>query len=89
MTKKFTILMTVMLLFGMASFSQTATIATVTASPGETVTVPLTVTDFTDIGAITLEIGFDPGVISFIGLQNTAAAGFMANVTGNTINTDF
>ncbi|NQV01216.1 MAG: hypothetical protein HQ542_01095 [Bacteroidia bacterium] len=86
MTKKITILLTVMLLFGLASYSQTATIATVTASPGENISVPMTVTDFTDISAITLYVRFNPDVLSFTGLQNTATTGFMANVTDSTIN---
>jgi len=85
MTKKFTIILTVMLLFGMASYSQTASLATVTASPGEAVTVPLTVTGFTDISAITFNIRFNPDVLSFIGIQNTVTSGFLANVSDSTI----
>ncbi|MEI7898320.1 MAG: cohesin domain-containing protein, partial [bacterium] len=78
-------MMLFLLLLGAASFSQTASLATVTASPGQNIPVALNVTGFTGIGAITFNILFDPAVMTFTGLSS-APSGFIAGVTGNTIN---
>ena len=86
MTKKFTLMMLFLLLFGAASFSQTASLATVTASPGQNLPVALNVTGFTGIGSITFNIQFDPTVMTFTGITSPALTGFVVGVTGNTIN---
>jgi len=77
--------MLILLVFGSVSFSQTASLATVTASPGEEATVPLSVTGFSGIGAITFNIRYNPGVMNFIGIQNTATTGFIASASDSTI----
>jgi hypothetical protein len=87
MTKKITMMMLFLLLFGAASFSQTASLATVTASPGETKAVALNVTGFTGIGSITFNIRFNPNVMTFIGTTNTAGGvTFYSGVTDSTLN---
>ena len=53
-----------------SSQTVTATIGSVTASPGEEVLVPVDVTDFLDVGAITFFIGYDENVLTFVGLEN-------------------
>ncbi len=86
MTKKITLMMLFLVLFGVASFSQTASLATVTASPGQNFPVALNVTGFTGIGSITFNIQFDPTVMTFTGITSPALTGFVVGVTGNTIN---
>jgi len=63
----------------------TATIGNVTAYAGNEVFVPVDVTDFSDIGAITFFITFDESVLTFIGLENIHAdlAGVQGNVMSN------
>jgi len=85
MTKKFTFLILTMLLYGVASFGQTAKLATDSVSPGETIVIPLTVTNFINIGAITFDIGYDPAILSYTGFNNPAASGFLVNASGTTI----
>ncbi len=64
-----------------ASTSITAELATVTASLGQEVLVPLDVTNFSDVAALTFYIGYDPAVLSFVGLESIApeVAGIQAN----------
>jgi hypothetical protein len=70
MTKKFTFIVIMMLLFGAASYSQTATLGTVASYPGSSVTVPLNVTNWTNVGAITLEIRWTAGYLTYTGITN-------------------
>jgi hypothetical protein len=93
MTKKFTLMMLFLLLFGAVSFSQTASLATVTASPGENKAVALNVTGFNSttgtgpIGSITFYIRFKPSVMTFTGISNASmGASFLSGVTDSTIN---
>lgn len=67
MKKKFTLIYLMVLLFGAISYGQsaTATLATVTGTPGNQVIVPITVTDFNNVGAITLKVHFTKGVLSY------------------------
>ncbi|MBN1300227.1 MAG: T9SS type A sorting domain-containing protein [Melioribacteraceae bacterium] len=61
------------------------TIGNITASPNTRVTVPINVTDFNDIGSITLKIGFDTSKVTFVGIENAAATGFQALFSGNNL----
>ncbi|MBE0640709.1 MAG: immunoglobulin domain-containing protein, partial [Bacteroidales bacterium] len=60
-----------------------------TANTGDTVVVPIMVENFYGVSAISLTLGYDPAVASFLEFRNTngALAGslFFANNTGNTI----
>ena len=58
--------------------STTMTIGIRSAADGETADLPLTVTNFNNIGAISLKISFDNTVLTFIGIENPPA-----NVTFN------
>jgi len=70
--------------FGSSAFCQTASLPNVTASPGEDLTLPLTVTNFTNIGSIQMFIVFDPAVLTYTGVTG-APAGMLTNVVGNTL----
>ena len=73
-----------LVMLGSSVFSQTAMLPTTTASPGETISLPLDVTGFTDIGAITLHIQIDPTILTFAGITG-APAGTLAGVSGTTL----
>lgn len=68
-------------------YGQTTTISigNVTANPGDIIDIPVDVSNFTDIGAISLYIGYDPAVLSFQGLTNVnpQAAGLSGNAMTN------
>lgn len=73
-----------LLLYGSDAFAQaetTVSIPAVSAEAGENVNVPINVTNFFDVGAITLVINYDPAVLTFNGLENTARDGFLSNAT--------
>jgi hypothetical protein len=54
----------------MKSQTATATISNATACSGDTILVPVTVTDFVNVGAMTLYIGYDDASTEFISLEN-------------------
>ena len=85
MTQKFTLMILMILLLGAASYGQTASLASVTASPGESISVPLTVTNFSNIGSISFDIRFNPILLTFTGISGAAVPGFSAWVTDSTI----
>jgi hypothetical protein len=64
--KKIISILTIVLLFAAGTFAQTATlsIGQVTASPGETVTIPVTVSSATPILAAEFNIGFNTNVLN-------------------------
>lgn len=79
-----------LMLLGLVSFGQTATLATVTASPGQNVPVALNVTGFTGIGSITFYIQFDPTVMTLTGITVPTGSPWLTqgsfwNVVGNQI----
>lgn len=72
----------------MRSQDTTATLGTVTACPPDEVWVPLDVTSFTDVGAISLEIGYDTNNLDFISLENIYAplqGGLIYNTVGDEV----
>jgi hypothetical protein len=87
MKKKFTLMMLLLLIFGSISFGQaTASLATTTASPGEVVVVPLMVTNFTNVGAITFQIDFETSMLSFTNITPTVQPGnFIAHMNGSSL----
>ena len=84
MKNKFTLLMLLMVMFGSSLFSQTASLPTGTASPGEQISVPLSVTGFTKIGSIMFKIQIDPTILTYTGLTGEPA-GMVGNVSGTTL----
>jgi hypothetical protein len=54
----------------MNSQNATATIGNVTSCAGENILVPLDVTGFTDVGAMTIYISYDTNAASFLSIQN-------------------
>ena len=75
-------------MLGIVSFSQTASLANVSASPGQNVPVALSVQGFSGIGSITFNIQFDAAVMSYTGMSLLPGtpSGLTAYVTGNTLN---
>lgn len=61
------------------------TAATVEGVPGQEVLVPVTVSNFEDIGAFDFFIGFDPMVLDFLGLENVLPD-IEVNLESNVIN---
>jgi len=58
----------------MKSQNATATIGNVTSCAGDTVLAPVDVTNFIDVGAMTIYIGYDTNAAEFLSLQNINAA---------------
>jgi len=91
MKKKFTLMMLLLLIFSSATFGQaTASLATdpaTTAIPGETVSVPLMVTDFTNVGSIQFAITLDAEILSYLSLTNPHVdfVNPVVNPSGNTL----
>ena len=88
--KKIILYITILLLsFIKVASSQVASIQTVDGSFAGTTQVNVNLSDFTSansIGAITMKIGFDPNVASFVGISNDLiTSGINANVVGNEI----
>jgi hypothetical protein len=77
--KKLLILL-IFLVCSVLTYSQTATatIGDYTQSPG-TLTVPVTVTNFTGIGALTIFFEYDPAVVTFTTYNTPGLAGLQAN----------
>jgi hypothetical protein len=88
MIKKFTLIMLFLFTLGIAAFSQTASLANITASPGENKPVALNVSGFTGIGSLTFNIQFDPTVMSYTGFSIPAGSpgGFNVYSSGSTLN---
>jgi len=82
------ILLTLILPIVMKSQNATATIGNPTACTGDTLLVPLDVTNFFDVAAMTLYIGYDTNTAEFLSLQNInpAIAGWISyNASNNQI----
>lgn len=61
-------------------------IGTVTAKPGEVISVPINVSNFNNIGAISLYIEFDTNVLTYSGVSDQPLQGnFTNNAAGNII----
>ncbi|MCK9401042.1 MAG: cohesin domain-containing protein [Bacteroidales bacterium] len=58
----------------MKSQNATATIGNVTSCAGDTVLAPVDVTNFIDVGAMTIYIGYDTNAAEFLSLQNINSA---------------
>jgi hypothetical protein len=73
----------------MKSQNATATIGNVTTCAGEDILVPLDVTNFIEVGAMTIYIGYDTNATEFLSLQNInpAVPGFITyNASNGQIN---
>ncbi len=74
MKKKFTLMMLLLLIFSSVTFGQaTASLATdpaTTAIPGETVSIPLMVTHFDNVGSIQFAITLDAEILTYVSLTN-------------------
>jgi len=75
--------------FSCAAMGQgtTLTLGTVAApATGATVSVPITVTNLSSVGSITLKIAFNPAVVTFTGVANApTGVSFTSNASGGVI----
>jgi len=69
----------------MKSQNATATIGNITSCAGENVLVPLDVTNFNDVGAMTIYIGYDTNAAEFLSIQNINPA-IPGSITSNAVN---
>jgi len=72
----------------MKSQNATATIGNVTSCAGDTVLAPVDVTNFIDVGAMTIYIGYDTNATEFLSLQNinsTIPGGISYNATNGQV----
>ncbi len=84
--KKITLTILMMVILGSASFGQyTASLQTITASPGENVAVNLTVNNFNSIGSFQFFIKIDVAVLTFQNITNFSQTGLMSYITGDTL----
>ncbi len=68
--------------FHLAAQNAPGTIAPQVLHPGPTLTVPITVTQFNDIGAISLTLAWDPAIVHVTGVApNASLPGFQADWT--------
>lgn len=82
------ILITMILPVNMKSQNATATIGNPASCAGDTVLVAVDVTNFIDVGAMTMYIGYDTNAAEFVSLQNvnSAIAGWVSyNASSNQI----
>lgn len=76
-----------LLLYGSSAFAQqtSVSIPVVEADAGSTVNVPINVSNFNDVGSLTLVIDYDAGALTFNGIENAARDGFNVNASGGEI----
>ena len=80
MNRKIYILLTVLLALSFGIKAQTAQIGTQTANPGTSVSFDIDVADLpTNVGAVSLFIGYDPNVLTFTGSIGDQLTGYILN----------
>ncbi len=85
MNRKIYLLLTVLLAWSFNLKAQTAQIESLTANPGESVSFDIDVAGLpTNVGAVSLFIGYDPNVLTFTGSSSTnpGFAGYIINNMG-------
>jgi hypothetical protein len=86
MNKKIYFILLALLAWSFNLKAQTAEIESITAAPGDAVSFDVTVADLpTDMGAITLFIGFDNNVLTYTGTTDGTISGYVANNMGSQI----
>jgi uncharacterized repeat protein (TIGR01451 family) len=86
MKKIFLVFSFILCLTGIISAQITISLPEITAaSEGSTVTVPVNVTNFNDIGAITLKISYDTSVLTFQGTPDPLSGNFAINASAGTL----
>lgn len=88
MIKSVAIIFILIIPFSMKSQDTTATLGNISACPPSTVMVPLDVENFIDVGAISLEIGYDTNHLDFTSLENIYAplqGGLLYNTVGSVV----
>lgn len=63
------------LAFTFKCYPQTATLGTITANPGENIEIPLNFYGMSNLGSLTLFIGFDASIMTFNGIANVIPEG--------------
>jgi hypothetical protein len=86
--KKLVYILGMLFIYATITYGQgiTMTIGSRTASVGDTVTIPISVTNFNNIGAVSLKIQFNSTSLSYIGVTNQPTSGTtLASSSGNVI----
>ena len=80
MNRKIYLLLTVLMAWSFSLKAQTAQIESITANPGDAVTFDIDVAALpTDVGAVSLYIGYDPNVLTFTGSTAGTMTGYFIN----------
>jgi len=80
MNRKIYILLTVLLAWSFGLKAQTAQIESITADPGDAVSFDIDVAGLpSNVGAVSLFIGYDPNVLTFTGSTGTQLTGYILN----------
>jgi len=84
---KVKVILLIILFVAARAYSQgaTATLGTVIACPADTILVPVNVTNFTNIAAITLFVSYNGSVLSFQGLSNVHPS--LSGISSNAMTT--
>jgi hypothetical protein len=86
--KKLVYILGMLFIYATITYGQgiTMTIGSHTASVGETVTIPISVTNFNNIGAVSLKIQYNSASLSYVGVTNQPSSGnFTANASGGVL----
>jgi hypothetical protein len=86
--KKLVYILGMLFIYATITYGQgiTMTIGSHTASVGETVTIPISVTNLNNIGAVSLKIQYNPASLSYVGVINQPSSGnFTANASGGVL----
>lgn len=76
----------IMLICTISGFAQgtTMTLGTVTAAAGDTVSIPINVANFNNVGAISLKISYNTSSLTFVGTANSPVT-FTNNASGGVV----
>ena len=86
--KKLVYILGMLFIYATITYGQgiTMTIGSLTAHVGDTVTVPISVTNFNNIGAVSLKIQFNTASLSYLGVTNQPTSGnFTANASNGVL----
>ena len=88
MKKMILLFIGVMILYSANIYAQatTMTIGLVSTEPGSKVVIPINVSNFNNVGAISLKISYDTTALTFVGIANSpASVTFIKNATGGAV----
>ncbi len=89
--KKLKLIFTVFVLLSVQVFAQDATISIpdLTAAANTEVLVPLTITDINNVGSASIRVTYDPAVLTYVDIENSAFSGMVYNDLGGEVRTSW